>query len=57
MGIFNFFIVIPQILAASIHGVIVKHIFHGEAIYTLVLGGDSMIMASFITLLVQDKNG
>ncbi len=55
MGIFNFFIVIPQILAASILGFIVKDIFGGEAIYALVLGGISMIIAGFITLKVDDK--
>jgi maltose/moltooligosaccharide transporter len=57
MGIFNFFIVIPQILAASILGVLVRHVFHGEAIYALVLGGISMIIAGLITILVQDKKG
>ena len=37
MGIFNFFIVIPQILAASVLGFITKEIFKGEAIYSLIL--------------------
>jgi maltose/moltooligosaccharide transporter len=55
MGIFNFFIVIPQILAASILGVLVRHVFHGQAIYALVLGGFSMILAGIITLFVNDK--
>jgi maltose/moltooligosaccharide transporter len=39
MGIFNFFIVIPQILAASILGFITSEIFHGRVILTLVLAG------------------
>jgi maltose/moltooligosaccharide transporter len=56
MGIFNFFIVIPQILAASILGVLIKHLFNGQAIYALVLGGVSMIIAGFITLFVNDTN-
>lgn len=55
MGIFNFFIVIPQILAASILGVLVKYIFQGQTIYALVLGGFSMIFAGIITLFVKDK--
>jgi maltose/moltooligosaccharide transporter len=55
MGIFNFFIVIPQILAASILGVLVKHVFRGETIYALILGGFSMILAGIITLFVNDK--
>ena len=54
MGIFNFFIVIPQILAASILGFFVHNIAGGEAIYALILGGVSMIIAGFLTLLVND---
>jgi maltose/moltooligosaccharide transporter len=55
MGIFNFFIVIPQILAAGILGYITKNMFGGEAIYTLVFGGCSMILAAVLTMLVKDK--
>jgi maltose/moltooligosaccharide transporter len=54
MGIFNFFIVIPQILAASILGFFVRNIANGQAIYALILGGISMIIAGFLTLLVND---
>jgi len=54
MGIFNFFIVIPQITAASILGFFVRNIFAGEAIYALVLGGVSMIVAGFMVLFVDD---
>ncbi len=55
MGIFNFFIVIPQILAASVLGFMTKNLFHGEAIYALVLGGVSMIISGLMTLMVEDK--
>lgn len=54
MGIFNFFIVIPQILAATILGFITSHLFEGQAVYTLILGGISMILAGLITLKVDD---
>lgn len=54
MGIFNFFIVIPQILAASILGFFVKTVAGGEAIWALVLGGISMIIAAFLVLFVRD---
>ena len=54
MGIFNFFIVIPQILAAGILGFFVKNIAGGEAIFALILGGASMILAGVLTLLVDD---
>lgn len=56
MGIFNFFIVLPQILAATILGSITKHLFNGHAIYTLVLGGVFMILAGLLTLIVEDKD-
>ena len=54
MGIFNFFIVIPQILAASILGFFVRNIFQEQAIYALVLGGASMIVAAITVLFVDD---
>ena len=54
MGIFNFFIVIPQIIAASLLGFFVKNIMGGEAIYALVLGGLSMFVAAILVLFVQD---
>lgn len=54
MGIFNFFIVIPQITAAAILGFFVKNLVNGEAIYALLLGGASLILAAFLTLLVDD---
>lgn len=55
MGIFNFFIVIPQILAATLLGFFTKHIFHGNAIYTIVLGGCLMIVAAFLNLRIKMK--
>jgi maltose/moltooligosaccharide transporter len=54
MGIFNFFIVIPQIMAASILGFFVRHIAGGEAIWALVLGGVSMFIAAVLVLFVDD---
>jgi maltose/moltooligosaccharide transporter len=54
MGIFNFFIVIPQITAAAILGFFVKNVFGGEAIYALLLGGASMIIAGLLVNIVDD---
>ncbi|NOX18217.1 MAG: SLC45 family MFS transporter, partial [Chlorobi bacterium] len=56
MGIFNFFIVIPQITAAAILGFFVKNIFGGEAIYALLLGGVSMIVAGILVQRVDDED-
>ncbi len=54
MGIFNFFIVIPQIVAASILGFLVTQFFNGEFIYAIVVGGVSMILAGVLSLTVRD---
>jgi len=54
MGIFNFFIVIPQILAASILGFFTKVLFEGHAIYALILGGVSLLIAAVSVLFVDD---
>jgi maltose/moltooligosaccharide transporter len=55
MGIFNFFIVIPQILAATLLGFFTKHLFGDQAIFSIVLGGCSMIIAAFLCLKIKDK--
>ena len=55
MGIFNFFIVIPQLTAASILGLLVEHLFAGEAVYALVAGGVSLLGAALLALRVTDK--
>jgi len=54
MGMFNFFIVIPQILAAAVLGLLVRTVFHGHAVLALVLGGISMLAAAALTLRVRD---
>jgi maltose/moltooligosaccharide transporter len=55
MGIFNFFIVIPQILAATLLGFFTKHLFGDQAILSIVLGGCSMIIAAVLCLRIKDK--
>lgn len=57
MGVFNFFIVIPQIVAAALLGFLIKSLFNGEPIYALVLGGGSMILAGLLCLRVKDRAG
>lgn len=54
MGIFNFFIVIPQILAASVLGVLLEMFFHDRAVYGLVIGGVSLLLAGLCTLRVAE---
>ncbi|MBN2813987.1 MAG: MFS transporter [Bacteroidales bacterium] len=54
MGIFNFFIVIPQILAATLLGFMVKALFNEKSIYALIAGGISMIIAAACVTFVDD---
>lgn len=56
MGVFNFFIVIPQIVAASVLGFILRRLFDGESVYAMLVGGASFVVAAVVTFLVDDKN-
>jgi maltose/moltooligosaccharide transporter len=55
MGVFNFFIVIPQLVAASILGFLVSAFFNNDPVYALIIGGISMIIAAIISLTVKDS--
>jgi maltose/moltooligosaccharide transporter len=54
MGIFNIFIVLPQLLAATILGLTLKHFFGGEAIWALVIGGGSFFLAALCAMFVKE---
>lgn len=56
MGVFNFFIVIPQIIAGTLLGFMLKNFFGGQSIYILVTGGVSMIVAGLLSLRVDDRD-
>ncbi len=51
MGIFNFFIVIPQIINGLFGGPIVKGAFGNYAMGYVVIGGICMLLASILTLI------
>jgi maltose/moltooligosaccharide transporter len=53
MGIFNFFIVIPQLVAASILGLLLAEFFAGRSIFGLAIGGVALVAAGVATLLVD----
>lgn len=53
MGIFNFFIVIPQLLAASLLGLFIKFVAGGSAIYVFVLGAVLWILAALAVSRVK----
>lgn len=54
MGIFNFFIVLPQMLAASILGLLVSGLFGGQTVLALMLGAITWVIAAVLTLFVDD---
>ena len=54
MGIFNFFIVIPQIIASALLGWVARDFFDSQAIYVIMLGGVSMILAGLLVTIVKD---
>ena len=57
MGVFNFFIVIPQIVSGLLLGFITSNFFGGHTVKTLMLGGLCMILAGVLTLFVRDVAG
>ncbi|HUL46610.1 MAG TPA: MFS transporter [Steroidobacteraceae bacterium] len=52
MGVFNFFIVIPQLVAATVLGFLLHTLFGGAPIYALLLGGASFLVAGLLVLRV-----
>lgn len=56
MGIFNFFIVAPQILNGFIGGLIVEKLYDSTAIYALVAAGVSFLIAAVSVVFVNDKD-
>jgi maltose/moltooligosaccharide transporter len=56
MGVFNFFIVIPQLIASFVMGFIIRDIFHEQAIYALVIGGAAMVIGGIFNLIVRDED-
>ena len=55
MGVFNFFIVLPQILAAVALGKLVDSLLGGDAMKAVLAGGLSMAIASVAMLIVSDE--
>jgi maltose/moltooligosaccharide transporter len=55
MGIFNFFIVIPEIVASICLQPVVKHLFgNDQPVKVVMLGGAAMIVAALLVSRVQD---
>lgn len=55
MGVFNFFIVIPQICVNLFFGPLMKHLLGSSAIAAVGVGGISLFIAAAFTLWVRDN--
>lgn len=56
MGIFNLFIVIPQIVNGVFGGLLVKYLYDGKPIYALVISGISFLLAAAFVTRVKDTD-
>jgi maltose/moltooligosaccharide transporter len=56
MGMFNFFIVLPQLLAASVLGTLLNLFFDAQAIYALAMGAASLVLAAIYVLTIKNHN-
>ena len=55
MGIFNFFIVLPEILAALTFGPLVKNLLGGNLVAAVMVGGGFMLLAALLAQRVDEK--
>lgn len=56
MGLFNFFITLPQIVSGVVGGPIVKYLFNSQAIFSIVMAGVFLLIAAFCVRFVEDKD-
>ena len=56
MGIFNFFIVIPEIVASLFFGWVMNHLLHNNRITAVVAGGIFMLLAAVLMQRVIDRS-
>jgi len=54
MGIFNVFIVVPQLIAATLLGFLLTTFFDGEPIYAMAIASVSFALAAIASLFVTD---
>ena len=55
MGIFNFFIVLPEIIASLFFGWIMAHLLNNNRLLAVEIGGCMMILAALLALRVNEK--
>src|SRR5829696_2763042 len=57
MGVFNLFIVIPQVVMSFITPYLIKHVLGPDPLRVVLLGGFSMLVAAVSVLVVRDTAG
>jgi len=55
MGIFNFFIVLPQLLVATVMGAIIRTFFPTQPVWTMACGAVVLVLAAAAMLRVKDE--
>ena len=55
MGIFNFFIVLPEIIASLTFGPLVKNLLGGNLVHAVMAGGVFMLLAAALAQWVDEK--
>jgi maltose/moltooligosaccharide transporter len=53
MGLFNVFVVVPQLLVATVMGTIMKHFFPGEPIWTMAFAAGTLVVAALAMTRVK----
>lgn len=55
MGIFNFFIVIPEIMATLFFGFVMKNFLQNNSMYAVILGGCMLFIAALLCLRIKEN--
>lgn len=56
MGIFNFFIVLPEIIASLFFGPIMEHVLDNDRMAAITVAGGLMVLAALLTLRIKKSN-
>ncbi len=56
MGIFNFFIVIPEIIASLCFGWVMTHVLHDNRLAAVAIGGGMLMLAALLCLRIKNQH-
>lgn len=54
MGVFNIFVVMPQLLVATVMGSIMKAFFPGDPIWTMAFAAATLLFAGLATIRIKE---